>query len=589
MIKYAVMASGGGSDFQSAVDAQKAGQIPNGEIVALITNNPHAGAIERANKEGISAFYVAPKGSQEETDKLILKILKDYSGAEFVFLAGYLKKISPAILEQLPVYNIHPALDLKRFGGKGMHGLNVHQAVIDAGEKYSGATIHQVDEIYDHGEILMQTPNVPVLAGDTAETLQRRVLAAEHKLIPQFLDRLTQKMQEERNKAKATNFYGASGVDAVKKDVHAAIKQTDSGLYPGAFCKIKQDFDQEDWVRITHSDGVGTKLSTPYIMYRETGDPSAFRYSSFDSSAMNIDDMMCVGVTNNIAGTNSIDRESHLVKGDALTEMIGGYDDFCTMLQQHGVNIQMDSGESADVGDLVRTATMNSSWFARMPKDKLITFDKVNPGNVIIGLSSAGKATYENAENSGIRSNGLTAARRLLLHPYYQEKYPEIISPHAEKKYQGKFMLDDKLPGSDMTVAQALTSPTRTYLPIVKYILDNHPGIINGMVHCSGGGLSKSINFGKKLRYVKEDLFPIPPIFENIYETGEMDRQEMFKSFNNGHGLEIYADQQNANTIITIAKLFGVDAKIIGHIERSRDDKNHVTVKHENKEYLYTK
>ena len=385
-----------------------------------------------------------------------------------------------------------------------------------------------------------------------------------------------------------TNFYGASGVDADKKAVHAAIKKTNLGLYPGAFCRIKQDFDQEDWARISHGDGTGTKVGKAYLIEKETGDLSAYRKSAQDSSAMNTDDMMCVGVTNNIAGVNFIDRESFLVSGDAVKEVVNGYDDFCAMLQQHGINIEMDAGETADVGDQVRTLTMNSAWFARMPKNKLITFDKVGPGNLIIGLSSAGQANYENEENSGIRSNGLTAGARLLLHPYYEEKYPEIASPHAKERYQGEFTLNSKLPGSNMTVGQALTSPTRTYLPIVKYILDKHPGIINGMVHCSGGGLTKSKNFGQKLRYVKEDLLPIPPIFRTIYETGKMDQQEMFKSFNNGVGLEIYADPQHADKIITIARLFGVDAKVIGQIEKSKDAKNHVIVRHDGKDYSYT-
>ena len=388
---------------------------------------------------------------------------------------------------------------------------------------------------------------------------------------------------------KRTNFYGESGVDALKKDVHAAIVNTDAGLFPSAFAKIKQDLYQDDWARVTHSDGVGTKLTTQYLMYRENGNAAPFRHSAQDSAVMNLDDMMCVGVTNNIVGTNVIDRDPSVIGGDVVAEVINGYDEFTAMLREHGVNVFMDSGETADVGDVVRTISMNSSWSARLPKEELITFNNVMPGNVIIGLSSAGQSTYETTENSGIRSNGLTAAKRLLLSREYQDKYPEIVSPGASVGYQGKFMLDDRLPGSEMTVGEALTSPTRTYLPIVKYILEQHPGIINGIVHNSGGGLSKSMNYGNGLHYVKNDLMTIPPIFHTLAEAGKMDQHEMFKSFNNGIGLEIYTDPVHASTILTIAQLFGVDAQVIGEIAKSKDEKNHVTIQQDNKEYDFSR
>jgi phosphoribosylformylglycinamidine cyclo-ligase len=388
---------------------------------------------------------------------------------------------------------------------------------------------------------------------------------------------------------KRTDFYGESGVDAFKKDVHKAIKNTDAGLFPRAFCKIKQDLWQNDWARVTHSDGVGTKLTTQYLMYRENGNPAPFRHSAQDSAVMNLDDMMCVGVVDNIVGTNVIDRDPSVIGGDVVSEVISGYDEFAEMLRQHGVNVFMDSGETADVGDVVRTISMNSSWSARLPKDQLITFDKVSPGNVIIGLSSAGQSIYETTENSGIRSNGLTAAKRLLLRKEYQDKYPEIVSPGAKVGYQGKFMLDDKLPGSKMTVGQALTSPTRTYLPIVKYILENHPGVINGIVHNSGGGLSKSMNYGNGLHYLKNDLMTVPPVFNALAIAGKMDQHEMFKSFNNGVGLEIYTDPKHTGTILKIAQSFEVDAKVIGEIAKSKDDRNHVTIRQGDEEYYYSK
>lgn len=386
---------------------------------------------------------------------------------------------------------------------------------------------------------------------------------------------------------KRTNFYGQSGVDALKKDVHNAIKNTDAGLFPNAFAKIKQDLYQDDWARVTHSDGVGTKLTTQYLIYRETGNPAPFRHSAQDSAVMNLDDMMCVGVTDNIVGTNVIDRDPSVIGGDVVAEIINGYDEFTKMLQSHGINVFMDSGETADAGDVIRTISMNSSWSARLPKDKIISFDKVKAGDVIIGLSSAGQSTYETSENSGIRSNGLTAAKRLLLSKEYQKKYPEIVSPNAQVDYQGKFMIDDKLPNSNMTVGQALTSPTRTYLPIVKYILDRHPNIINGIVHNSGGGLSKSMNYGKGLHYIKNNLLTIPPIFHSLAEAGKMDAHEMFKSFNNGVGLEIYTAPQNADTIIKIAQNFGVNAKVIGGIAKNKTDKNRVTIQHQGKNYEY--
>ena len=392
-----------------------------------------------------------------------------------------------------------------------------------------------------------------------------------------------------KKKSLGTQFYLDSGVDANKKAVHDAIKNTDAGLFPHAFAKIHQDLWQDDWARVTHSDGVGTKLTTQYLMYKEHGNAKAFRHSAQDSAVMNLDDMACVGAVNKIVGTNAINRDPSVVGGDVIAEIINGYEEFAQMLREHGIQTFMDSGETADVGDVTRTISMDSSWFTRMPKKDLITFDKVKPGNVIVGLASAGQATYETVENSGIRSNGLTAAKRLLLKKEYQEKYPEIVSPGAKVGYQGKYALEDKLPGSNLTVGEALTCPTRTYLPLIRHLLEKYPGIINGIVHNSGGGLTKSMGYGKGLHYVKNDLITVPPIFHAIADAGKMDQREMFQSFNNGVGMEIYTDPKNAEKVLRVAQLFGVEAKVIGEIAKSKDDKNRATVQHNGQVHEYTK
>ena len=306
---------------------------------------------------------------------------------------------------------------------------------------------------------------------------------------------------------------------------------------------------------------------------------------------MNTDDMMCVGAVDKLAATNDLNRESYLFDGDALSEVMEGYWDFIELLEQYGITANMDAGETADLGDHSKTVVMSSSWNTRMPKDQLITFGKVKPGNVIVGISGAGQAVYETRENSSMRANGLSSAKRVLLHPDYPKQFPEIISRHAPQPYIGKFYLHDKLPGSNMNVGEALTSPTRTHLPIIKYILENMPGAINGMVHNTGSAFTKSLNFGKQLHYIKNDLFEIPPIFKNIYEgaEGKIDMEEMFRTFNNGVALEIYTDPQHADRMIEIAKLYGVDAKVIGEIAKSEDEKNHVTVTHEGNDYHYSK
>jgi len=383
-------------------------------------------------------------------------------------------------------------------------------------------------------------------------------------------------------------FYDKMGASATKDEVHAAIKKEDKGLYPNAFCKMIQDPFDEDSALIVHSDGVGTKSLISYLMYKETGDPSYFRNPPIDSMVMNLDDMACVGAIDNLVMANTIDRNAARIGGDAIKQIITGYRDTVAMLKSHGVSIISGGGETADVGDLVATTTINSTFFTRVKKDRVITFDKVKPGDVIVGLASFGKATYEDKENSGIGSNGFTAARHSLLSNTYAKKYPEIVcTTLKDSGYQGKFLLTDKLPGSTMTIGEALISPTRTYVPVLKEMLDKHFNQIHGIIHNTGGGLTKSRKFGKGLTFVKDNLFEPPAIFNAIYETGKMDMKEMFKVFNMGQRMEIYTPSESAQAIIDIAKKYNIDAKIIGRVEKGAGDKNTVVVKFKGEQYEY--
>ena len=383
-----------------------------------------------------------------------------------------------------------------------------------------------------------------------------------------------------------SNIYKELGVSASKEDVLAAIESEDRGLYPGAFCKIMQDPWDKDWCVIMHADGAGTKSLIAYLYYRETGDASYFRNPAQDSIVMNTDDMATVGAVNNFIMSNTIDRNAHRIGGDAIKEIIKGYSDFAAMLGKHGVNIISGGGETADVGDLVATSTVNSAFFVRMPKKRLITFEKVKPGDVIVGLASSGQATYESKENSGIGSNGLTAARHMLLKKEYVLEYPEIQSSTIEDiGYIGKYGLNDKLEGTSLTVGEALISPTHTYLPILKDLIDNNFDVIHGIVHNTGGALTKSAKLGVGLHYIKDDLFPVPAIFKAIYESGRITWAEMFTVFNLGQRMEVYTSAAQAQKVIDTAKKYGVDAKVIGRIEKSKDKNNHVTVIHQGKEY----
>jgi len=364
--------------------------------------------------------------------------------------------------------------------------------------------------------------------------------------------------------------YLSRGVSPTKDDVKKAVSGQSGGVFPGAFCKLVEDIAGDpDYALAVHADGAGTKSSAAYLQYRETGDVSWFSSLAQDSLVMNTDDMACVGVISGMSLSNTIGRNAHRVDGACIAAVINGYDAVISKLHDLGVDINMTGGETADVGDLVRTLIVDSTIVARVKRSDVINAADIKPGHVIVGLSSSGKATYEDRENSGISSNGLTAARHMLLSKYYLENYPESVSETipADKVYCGKFRLEDALPGSDMTVGEAILYPTRTYLPVIARILAGHRASISGIIHCTGGGQVKCRDFGKNLRYVKDNLFPFPPIFEAIFESGEIPMKEMFQVFNCGHRMEFYCEPSAAQDIIDIASEFGIEAKVIGHVE----------------------
>jgi phosphoribosylformylglycinamidine cyclo-ligase len=372
------------------------------------------------------------------------------------------------------------------------------------------------------------------------------------------------------------------GVSATKDDVHRAIAQQSAGEVPGAFCKVIADpAGDPKMVAVMHADGAGTKSSVAYLLYAESGDPSAFRGIAQDALVMNTDDLLCVGATSGFVVSNTIGRNAHRVKGDVIAAIIEGYEACAAMLRDHGVEITLSGGETADVGDLVRTIIADSTVFARVPRAAVRDFSHVEPGDVIVGLSSTGKASYELEENSGMGSNGLTLARHALLAHSYATRFPESFSETIaiDKVYCGRFQLSDTLPGTAHSVAWGLLSPTRTYLPVVRAILgsDLAPRIA-GILHCSGGGQTKCRGFGRGLHYVKDSLFPTPALFRAIADSG-IENKQMYQVFNMGHRLELYARSSAAAGIIEAAARFGVDAKIVGRIERNGDSTaNRVTI-----------
>ena len=371
-----------------------------------------------------------------------------------------------------------------------------------------------------------------------------------------------------------TNRYKLRGVSSDKEDVHNAIKNHDKGLYPRAFCKILPDFisNSDDHALIIHSDGAGTKSSLAYIYWKETGDNSVWKNIAQDSIVMNLDDIACVGATDNIVISSTIGRNKNKIPGEVISYIISGTDKILKYYRELGINIHSGGGETADVGDLVRTIIVDSCMTVRIKKSQIIDNSNIKAGNVIIGLSSSGKSSYEEEYNSGIGSNGLTSARHDVFSQYIKTKYPESFDnelPH-NLAYCGSKKLTDKLNGFDMDIGKMLLSPTRSYAPLLKLIFDKiGREKINGIIHCTGGGQTKILHFIDNLHVIKNNLFEIPPIFKLIMEESDTDPKEMYKVFNMGHRMEIYLDPENASNVIDISKSVGIDAKIIGEVIES--------------------
>ena len=365
--------------------------------------------------------------------------------------------------------------------------------------------------------------------------------------------------------------YLERGVSSQKEDVHKAIKNQDKGLFINTFCKIVPDILSNDpnYCNIMHADGAGTKSALAYLYWKETGDSSVWRGIAQDALIMNIDDLICVGATNNIIMSSTIGRNKHLIPGEIISEIIQGNSDCIDMLNDYGVKIVSAGGETADVGDITKTILVDSTVIARERRDKIVQCD-IKAGDVIVGLASSGKASYEDEYNSGIGSNGLTSARHDVLSKIYAEKYPETYSSETNKNfiYCGKNLLTDKCTTHE-NIGKLLLSPTRTYAPIIIQILEKYLKKISGIIHCTGGGQTKVLHFSNKKKIIKDNLFKVPEIFEIIQRDTNSTTKEMYEVFNMGHRMEIYCDNSIADNIISISKKFEVDAKIIGRVEES--------------------
>ena len=365
--------------------------------------------------------------------------------------------------------------------------------------------------------------------------------------------------------------YNARGVSASKADVHEAIKNVNKGLFPKAFCKIVPDIlgGDPDWCNIMHADGAGTKSSLAYMYWKETGDISVWKGIAQDALIMNIDDLLCVGAADNILVSSTIGRNKNLIPAEVITAIIEGTEECLEELRSWGIGIHSTGGETADVGDLVRTIIVDSTVICRMKRTDVISADKISAGNVIVGLSSTGQATYETAYNGGMGSNGLTSARHDIFAKYLAEKYPESFDPEipSELVYSGKCKLTDKIEELGIDAGKLVLSPTRTYAPVIKEILNKFRSRISGMIHCSGGAQTKVLHFVENVHVIKDNLFAVPPLFNLIHEQSGTDWKEMYKVFNMGHRFEIYTKPEIAEEIISISKSFNIDAKIIGRVE----------------------
>ena len=368
--------------------------------------------------------------------------------------------------------------------------------------------------------------------------------------------------------------YLERGVSAQKEDVHNAIKNQNKGLFDNTFCKIVPDILSNDpeYCNVMHADGAGTKSALAYLYWKETGDISVWRGIAQDSLIMNIDDLICVGATNNIIMSSTIGRNKHLIPGEVISEIIEGNSDVIKMLNNHGINIVSAGGETADVGDITKTILVDSTVIAREKRNKIVNCE-IKEGNVIVGLSSYGMSSYESEYNSGIGSNGLTSARHDILSKVYAEKYPETYSSETNKNfiYCGNHLLTDNCE-THKNIGKLLLSPTRTYAPIILKILENHFKNISGIIHCTGGGQTKVLHFTKNKKIIKNNLFEVPEVFKIIQKDTNISTKEMFEVFNMGHRMEIYCDQSVAQEVISISKEFKIEAKIIGHVEKSNQN-----------------
>ena len=408
----------------------------------------------------------------------------------------------------------------------------------------------------------------------------------------------------------AMSLYNKRGVSAQKEEVHAAVKNLDQGLYPNAFCKVYPDFlgGDDDFVNIMHADGAGTKSILAYLYWKETGDISVWKGIAQDAIVMNLDDLLCVGIYDNIVFNSTIDRNKNLIPGEVLEQIIHGSQDLFDTLKTFGVNIHYLGGETADVGDVVRTVAVNGTMTSRWPKNKIISNDKIKPGDVIVGFASYGQSTYETEYNSGLGSNGLTSARHDVLSKFYAENFKESFDTNLpdDVVYIGKQKLTDSITFTDgdseitTTIGKLILSPTRTYAPVLKGLLQNHFDKIHGLIHCSGGGQTKCMKYlpalqsnvssdgkttNRYLKIIKDNLFDAPEIFKIIKENSGSNNKEMYEVFNMGCRLEIYCDASDADTMIAAATEFGIAAQIIGRVEES--DKKELVIKMKDEEISY--
>lgn len=365
--------------------------------------------------------------------------------------------------------------------------------------------------------------------------------------------------------------YNDRGVSAAKEDVHKAIAKLDKGLYPRAFCKILPDFmgNDPEWCNIIHADGAGTKSSLAYAYWKETGDLSVWKGIAIDAVVMNIDDLLCVGATSGFLLSSTIGRNKRLVPGEVISALISGTQEFIEEMAAHGVHIHFGGGETADLGDLVRTVVVDSTVTARMRRKEVVSNDRIQAGDVIVGLASYGQATYEQSYNGGMGSNGLTSARHDVFNKLIAQRYPETYDQgiDAALVYAGSKLLTDAVAGSPLDAGKLVLSPTRTYAPVLQKVLQQLRPQIHGLVHCSGGAQTKVLHFIEDVRVIKDNLFPVPPLFEMIRAESQTDYKEMYQVFNMGHRMEVYLPEAHAQEVIDISRSFGVEAQIVGRVE----------------------